>query len=194
MLRYSVALGMVALMMAACSSPESSEGASESNVTGQAKSCGGFAGFQCAADEYCDYAIEATCGAADQTGTCKKTPQACPEVFAPVCGCDGKEYGNECFANVAGTSVAKQGTCNEAPPQPKRCGGLAGLGCGDGEFCDYALEDMCGAADQMGTCKPKPQACAEIFDPVCGCDGKEHGNACAANQAGTAVAKKGSCQ
>jgi hypothetical protein len=40
----------------------------------------------------------------------------------------------------------------------------------------------------------KPEFCTEQFDPVCGCDGETHGNACAANSAGVSVASEGECQ
>src|SRR6185369_12913237 len=75
----------------------------------------------------------------------------------------------------------------------KKCGGLIGAVCGAGDYCEYKASQACGFADQQGTCQPKPQACAEIFSPVCGCNGKDYGNACEANGAGTSVAHNGAC-
>ncbi|MEW6219821.1 MAG: Kazal-type serine protease inhibitor family protein [Thermodesulfobacteriota bacterium] len=49
-------------------------------------------------------------------GTCTVIPTACPEIYAPVCGCDGLTYDNSCLADGAGVSVAHTGPC--VPPTP----------------------------------------------------------------------------
>lgn len=36
----------------------------------------------------------------------------CPQVYKPVCGCDGKTYGNACMAEVAGIQSWEPGACN----------------------------------------------------------------------------------
>jgi len=76
----------------------------------------------------------------------------------------------------------------------KGCGFWIGYDCNPGQFCNWAPEDICGAADASGKCSYKPEACIQLFDPVCACDGNTYGNACMAAAAGYSVSSKGECE
>jgi hypothetical protein len=70
------------------------------------------------------------------------------------------------------------------------CGGFTGQTCPAGSFCDYP-DDLCGAVDGPGVCRVSPSACDDIYQPVCGCDGKVHANSCEAYGSGSDVAIQG---
>jgi hypothetical protein len=105
-----------------------------------------------------------------------------------------------------GASVPSGDTCNTcscengarvctliACPEPVGCGARLGDTCGDNEYCAYEEGSYCGAADATSVCKPRPEVCAEIYAPVCGCDDRTYENACAAARAGVGYSTRGPC-
>jgi Kazal-type serine protease inhibitor domain len=170
----------------------SSSGGTGSGGASAGKTCGGLLGTACPAKQYCNFPAATQCGAGDQTGTCATKPDACDLVYAPVCGCDGMTYGNDCAAASAGISVAKTGECAATGTT---CGGRGGGTCASGEYCNYTPAAICGRADATGTCTkiPKNSACDAVYDPVCGCDGMTYSNDCAATLAGASIDHTGAC-
>ncbi len=67
-------------------------------------------GTECGGDEYCRVT---GCGT---TGTCAPSPDTCPGVLEPVCGCDDTTYLSACEAARAGVSVRADGACASSVP------------------------------------------------------------------------------
>jgi len=75
---------------------------------------------------------------------------------------------------------------------PELCGGIQGLQCSEGQFCELPA-GQCMVADSQGTCEFQPQMCTRDYRPVCGCDGRTYSNDCERQSAGVQKDHDGEC-
>ncbi len=184
--------------------------------------CGGFTGNTCESDEFCKFPESICSDAVDDTGLCTPVPTGCFDVWEPVCGCNGRTYGNECKADAARVSILHQGPCDCVDTGEPVCGvdgltypsacaaeaaGVAIAHLGEcGPPCDglgphprcadgWFCKHPVGECSPVvkGVCTPKPNGCPDLPDPVCGCNGVTYGNGCDADAAGVSIAHVGVC-
>ncbi|MCP4247241.1 MAG: hypothetical protein GY778_09350 [bacterium] len=86
-------------------------GGGDGDVTVSAGVCSGEEP-ECPEGTFCKF-DNGTCDNPLRVGACEAIPEACGEIFQPVCGCDDTTYANECEADVAGVAIATEGECPE---------------------------------------------------------------------------------
>ena len=108
----------------------------------------------------------------DYEGACVEAeePEACNDVWAPVCGSDGKTYGNMCNLKGSDARYLFDGTC-EANEERLTCSEITP---------PVAVEDS-------------SQPCTREYVPVCGEDGIIYSNLCMMENAGVELAAEDNC-
>jgi hypothetical protein len=163
------------------------EAASEGINVEYAGECEGESQGACKTNDDCTsghYCQKESC---DDTleGTCAIRTLLCAQIIAPVCGCDGQTYGNECEAAIAGVNVKSEGECE----------GETQGACKTNDDCKseyFCSKNSCDDADE-GTCAKKSEICFTLYKPVCGCDNHTYGNSCTASSSGVNVKSEGEC-
>ena len=110
-----------------------------------------------------------------------------------VAACGAKAPANQ---TPSSSTPADQGSATPPSTEPTGavCGTRGAAPCPENMFCNFEPGADCGETDKPGHCAARTEMCAEIYKPVCGCDGKTYSNSCTAAAAAVGVRAEGACK
>ena len=139
----------------------SSSGCGEMNVVVASEQRRDGGGGDCTSAPECNpvaFCGKPSCDA--PTGQCEQRPIVCDDHAAPVCGCDGVNYWNDCMRRREGVAASNTGECTT---YFALCGGIKGTACpAQGAFCAKLLSNagQCLPAS-AGVCWVLPAQCPQ---------------------------------
>jgi len=74
------------------------------------ETCAGYLNIRCFGGTWCDRR-PGMCGGRDVQGTCVRVASVCGYEYRPVCGCNGRTYGNDCQRRNARVFKRHDGAC-----------------------------------------------------------------------------------
>jgi Kazal-type serine protease inhibitor domain len=80
----------------------------------------------------------------------------------------------------------------EAAKLGEQCGGVAGIQCDSGQWCELG-PGQCNIFDTFGSCVIQRLSCPRDNRPECGCDGRTYANECERRRNRVAKDHDGEC-